>query len=183
MSTCRRGNMATITRFAHVASGHVRTHATTVDTHSPSKFWSTVAYAAITHFARAACGHVRTHVTTVYTHAPSQFRSTVAYAGYSQQILSGIRQSMCIGSPVPVLMLPVHREDTEAELRTSAATTLLVGRLLRAIESNDKGGGATFYRVFGSPRVSTSRDAAVDELVQSQATGLLVGKSLALVEE
>jgi hypothetical protein len=54
-------------------------------------------------------------------------------------------------------MLPVHREDAEAELRASAATTLLVGRSLQAIESDDEGGGATFYRVFGSPRVSTSR--------------------------
>ncbi|KAJ7810013.1 hypothetical protein B0H14DRAFT_2607639 [Mycena olivaceomarginata] len=80
-STRQRGNVAAITRFAHVASGHVRTHATTVDTHSPSKFWSTVAYAAITRFARTACGHIRTHVTTVDTHASSQFRSTVAYAG------------------------------------------------------------------------------------------------------
>ncbi|KAJ7869748.1 hypothetical protein B0H14DRAFT_3440492 [Mycena olivaceomarginata] len=84
---------------------------------------------------------------------------------------------------VPVLMLPVHREDAEAELRASAAMTLLVGRSLQAIESDDEGGGTTFYHVFGSLRVSTSRDTAVDELVQSQATGLLVGKSLALVEE
>ncbi|KAJ7801517.1 hypothetical protein B0H14DRAFT_3489437 [Mycena olivaceomarginata] len=57
--------------------------------------------------------------------------------------------------------------DAERELRASGTTA---------------SGTLHFYRVFGSPRVQHSREAAVAELVATQAAGLLVGTSLVAVE-
>ncbi|KAJ7840490.1 hypothetical protein B0H14DRAFT_3458026 [Mycena olivaceomarginata] len=75
--------------------------------------------------------------------------------------------------------------DAEAELRASGTTTsLLVGRSLADVEDDDEvtsGDTSHFYRVFGSPCVQHSREAAVAELVAMQAAGLLVGTSLAAV--
>ncbi|KAJ7797382.1 hypothetical protein B0H14DRAFT_2618996 [Mycena olivaceomarginata] len=75
--------------------------------------------------------------------------------------------------------------DAEAELRASGtAASLLVGRSLADVEDDDEvtsGDTSHFYRVFGSPRVQHSREAAVAELVAMQAAGLLVGTSLAAV--
>ncbi|KAJ7754135.1 hypothetical protein B0H14DRAFT_3512638 [Mycena olivaceomarginata] len=87
------------------------------------------------------------------------------------------------GSPRVLIV----REDAEAELRAGLGTTLLVGGSLEAVEGDDEvtlvGGGPMFYRVFGSPRVATNRDSALAELVATGAGGLLVGSSLAAVDD
>ncbi|KAJ7825746.1 hypothetical protein B0H14DRAFT_2596339 [Mycena olivaceomarginata] len=79
------------------------------------------------------------------------------------------------------------REDAEAELRAGLGTTLLVSSSLEAVEGDDEvtlvGGGPMFYRVFGSPRVAMNRDSALAELVATGAGGLLVGSSLAAVDD
>jgi hypothetical protein len=54
----------------------------------------------------------------------------------------------------------VDREAAERELLSAAGSTLLVGNSLKEVEDDDKVGlvgGTTFYRVFGSARVHTSR--------------------------
>ncbi|KAJ6480695.1 hypothetical protein C8R47DRAFT_1218542 [Mycena vitilis] len=81
------------------------------------------------------------------------------------------------GSPRVLL----HASDAEAELRRSPGATLLVETSLEDIEDGDEVvpvDTVHFYRVFGSFRVQSSRDAALTELVNSQAAGLLVGDSL-----
>ncbi|KAJ7353493.1 hypothetical protein DFH08DRAFT_956553 [Mycena albidolilacea] len=74
----------------------------------------------------------------------------------------------------------------ERELRALGTTpSLLIGKSLVDVEDDNNitpGGTLHFYRVFGSPRVQHSREAAVVELVETQATGLLVGTLLAAVD-
>ncbi|KAJ7912875.1 hypothetical protein B0H13DRAFT_2326931 [Mycena leptocephala] len=80
----------------------------------------------------------------------------------------------------------IHVGAAEAELRTSGASSLLVGRSLQEVEDDDEvtwGDTQYFYRVFGSPRVLNSCDRAVAELVATQAAGLLVGTSLDDVDD
>ncbi|KAJ7803370.1 hypothetical protein B0H14DRAFT_2613388 [Mycena olivaceomarginata] len=71
----------------------------------------------------------------------------------------------------------IHAAAAEAELRDSGGTaSLLVGTSLADVEDDDEvsvGDTPHFYRVFGSPRVQSSRDAALAELADTQADGLL----------
>ncbi|KAJ7631948.1 hypothetical protein DFH06DRAFT_1337472 [Mycena polygramma] len=80
----------------------------------------------------------------------------------------------------------INAADAEAELRASANTGLLVGASLSDVEDDDEVtpvGAVHFYRVFGSHRVLNSREAAITELVASNAAGLFVGDTLAAVVE
>ncbi|KAJ7720605.1 hypothetical protein B0H14DRAFT_3520902 [Mycena olivaceomarginata] len=75
--------------------------------------------------------------------------------------------------------------QAEAELLSAAGATLLIGNSLQDVEDDDEVtlvGRATFYRVFGSPRVHTSRDTVIPKLFATDAAGLLVGHSLAAIE-
>ncbi|KAF8145476.1 hypothetical protein K438DRAFT_1991766 [Mycena galopus ATCC 62051] len=78
------------------------------------------------------------------------------------------------------------RADAEAELNGSGEdASLLVGNSLAEVEDSDKVTPADtphFYRVFGSPCVQRSREAALRELVVTRAAGLLVGTSLDSVD-
>ncbi|KAJ7771166.1 hypothetical protein B0H14DRAFT_2632499 [Mycena olivaceomarginata] len=56
----------------------------------------------------------------------------------------------------------INQNQAEAELLSAQGSTLLVGNSLREVEDDNddeviQAGGARFYRVFGSPRVGTSR--------------------------
>ncbi|KAJ7096585.1 hypothetical protein B0H15DRAFT_946059 [Mycena belliarum] len=85
----------------------------------------------------------------------------------------------------------VDRKEAERELRKARATSLLLGSTLADIEDDDDGPAtptstpstpSKFYRVFGSRRIQTDREAAIAELAASRATGLLLGDSLEAVE-
>ncbi|KAJ6511874.1 hypothetical protein C8R47DRAFT_1064587 [Mycena vitilis] len=80
----------------------------------------------------------------------------------------------------------IHAREAETELRSSLGATLLVEASLEAIEDDDEVVPVDtrhFYRVFGSSRVQSSREAALAELVDTAATGLWVGDSLDAVME
>ncbi|KAJ6514370.1 hypothetical protein C8R47DRAFT_1064128 [Mycena vitilis] len=75
----------------------------------------------------------------------------------------------------------VRAEDAEVELRATQNGSLLVGASLEDVEDDDEVTAVDttrFYRVFGSPRVQSNRSAAVDELINTGAAGLLVGHTL-----
>ncbi|KAJ7873794.1 hypothetical protein B0H14DRAFT_3438004 [Mycena olivaceomarginata] len=120
---------------------------------------------------------------TINAHARSNFAlvitriSTNAFrADNSRKVLSRVREPACLD------------QSAEVELLSAQGSTLLVGNSLREVEDDNddeviQAGGARFYSVFGSPRVGTSRDAAVAELVAKNAPGLLVGHSLAVVDD
>jgi hypothetical protein len=61
---------------------------------------------------------------------------------------------------VALVLTCCRRRQAEAELLSAAGATLLIGNSLQEVEDDDEVtlvSGATFYRVFGSPRVHTSR--------------------------
>ncbi|KAJ6493937.1 hypothetical protein C8R47DRAFT_1213619 [Mycena vitilis] len=79
----------------------------------------------------------------------------------------------------------IRAEDAEAELRATQNGSLLVGASLEDVEDDDEVTAVDttrFYRVFGSPRVQRSRSAAVDELINTRAAGLLVGETLGALD-
>ncbi|KAJ7670792.1 hypothetical protein DFH06DRAFT_1320715 [Mycena polygramma] len=75
----------------------------------------------------------------------------------------------------------INSRDAERELRAARNGSLLVGDSLSDVEDDDEPsvvGAVRFYRVFGSTRVQSNRDAALSELVETAAAGLLVGDTL-----
>ncbi|KAJ7795425.1 hypothetical protein B0H14DRAFT_2620963 [Mycena olivaceomarginata] len=119
---------------------------------------------------------INAHMLSNFTHAITRTSTNAFRADNSRKALSRVREPAC------------PDQSAEAELLSAQGSTLLVGNSLQEVEDDDndeviQAGGGRFYRVFGSPRVGTSREAAVAELVAKNAPGLFVGHSLAVVDD